>query len=151
MKTKEILLAAFLLLPALPYVSALPVETRKEPPVSLVRYESRMAVETSIIGRETATYHVMAYARQHMTVKLKALEGACDVTIYAPGRRPGDQPLFNGSASGNTYSGIVPATGDYTVTVSARTNEWATYVLEIFISSEKASDSIKPPQPKGNK
>ena len=84
MKMKEILLTTLLLLPALPAVSASPVETRKAEQVSLVRYESSMAVESSIRGHETATYHIMAYAGQHMTVKLKALKGSCDVNIYSP-------------------------------------------------------------------
>lgn len=96
----------------------------------------------AISGDDTATYRVSATAGQHLHVVLQTDNASNHFNIYAPGKGPGEEAMFTGSVDGNSYSGVVPVDGVYTVQVflirnAARRNESANYKLRAELKSRR--------------
>lgn len=130
-----VLLALALLLPALQGVAASPSFIRTER-ITFTRGSTTATVRASIRGSKSVSYLVRAKAGQNMGVRLVSAHRALYFNIYTPGKGPGDEARYISSLSGNSFSGTLPESGDYTVSVylfrsSARRNESARYRLEI--------------------
>lgn len=134
MKTKPII---FLLLLTLFSIRVYGAEDRYEQ-VTFPHGTSGTSIKSSLIGYQGVNYTLNAKAGQSMTVKLKSSNLSNYFNIYAPGKGPGDDAMFIGDISGNSYSGILPSTGTYTIQVflmrnAARRNEKADYTLDISV------------------
>ncbi len=99
---------------------------------------SGTTIEGKIQGYESYNYKIGANADQYMRVYLETKHTATYMNIYTPGKGPGDQAMFIGSTKGNSFTGILPEKGTYTIQVfmmrsAARRNETAKYQLHIGI------------------
>jgi hypothetical protein len=104
--------------------------------VIFARGSNTATIRASIRGSNSVSYLVHAKAGQNMRARLVSAHRALYFNIYTPGKGPGDEALYISSLSENSFSGTLPESGDYTVSVylfrsSARRNESATYRLEI--------------------
>ncbi|MCY1127584.1 SH3 domain-containing protein [Frigidibacter sp. RF13] len=106
---------------------------------------SGKTIKDTIVGYESVLYVVGAEAGQRMSVDLFPSNGATYFNIYRPGRGPGDEALASSGFLGegvfdiNRFEGVLPASGDYTISVylmrsAARRNERSDYSLGISIS-----------------
>jgi len=134
MKTKSLVL---LLLLTLFSVRAYAANDRSEQ-VKFPHGASGTSIKSSIVGYQGVNYTLDAKAGQSMTVNLKSGNLSNYFNIYAPGKGPGDEAMFIGDINGNSYSGVLPSTGTYTIQVflmrnAARRNEKANYTLEISV------------------
>lgn len=96
---------------------------------------SSTKVEGSIAGRETADYKANAKAGQTMNVELRASNSSIYFNVLPPGS---ESALFNGSTSGNKWTGDLPSNGDYIIRVylmgsAADRNDKVTYALSVGI------------------
>jgi hypothetical protein len=92
---------------------------------------SSVSLKGSIKGYEGVDYRLGARAGQTMAVTLKSSNRFTYFNILPPGE---ETALFVGSLSGNSFSGLLPKNGDYTVRVylmrnAARRNESADYSI----------------------
>ena len=103
--------------------------------------------EDRITGYESVAYTVGAEAGQRMQITLRASNPQTYFNVYAPGRGPGDEALANSGLLGpnvpdiNILDGILPTSGDYTVSVymmraAARRNEVSDFTLEVSVTGE---------------
>jgi len=88
-----------------------------------------------IFGDDTARYVLDARAGQNMQVSLSVDNPQAYFNILPPNSQTA---LFNGSVSGNSFSGKLPRTGRYVIEVyltraAARRNEEADFTLDIAI------------------
>jgi len=95
-------------------------------------------IKGKIKGYETYNYKLGAKSGQYMRVSLETKATSNYFNIFEPGKGPGDQAMYVGSTSGNTYTGNLPKDGTYTIQVymmrnAARRNEVANYQLHIGI------------------
>ena len=109
--------------------------------VQFAKGASSKTITGSIKGDASVDYVVGARAGQTMSVSLKPGNPSNYFNVLPPGS---DTALFVGSSSGNTYSGRLPANGDYRVRVylmrnAARRNEAANYTLTIGVTGTAAS------------
>lgn len=104
-------------------------------------------IADSITGYESILYKIGAEAGQRMKLRLEASNLATYFNVYAPGSGPGDQALVNSQFTGpmvpdlNVADAVLPASGDYTVSVymmrsAARRNEVSDFTLAISIEGE---------------
>ena len=107
-----------------------------------VRFEkgaSSASIQGSLKGYETVQYTLGARQEQRMTVDMTTDNGAAYFNIFEPGKKPGeDGAMFIGSTEGLSFSGSLPASGDFMIQVyqmrsAARRDEIAEYTLEIEI------------------
>lgn len=96
-------------------------------------------VTGTIKGYETVNYKVGAKSGQSMRVSLETSNDSSYFNIFVPEKGPGDGAMFIGSTKGNSYVGMLPASGVYTIQVymmrnAARRNETAHYKLHIGIN-----------------
>jgi len=102
-----------------------------------------------VAGREMASYRVGAEAGQRLGVTLDPTNGATYFNVYAPGSRPGDAALAASGLTGpmvpdlNRFDGVLPASGNYTVTVymmrsAARRGEVSDFRLRLRLSGALA-------------
>jgi hypothetical protein len=80
---------------------------------------------------------VRAGAGQTLAVTLKGANASNYFNVLPPGSK--DVGMFVGSTSGNSFAGVLPADGDYTVRVclmrsAARRNEASDYTLTISVT-----------------
>lgn len=117
---------------------------------------SSKLIKGKIQGYHYVDYLVRAGAGQTLSVALKSGNGANHFNLIAPGA--GDSAMFVGSMSGNSFSGMLPADGDYKIRVylmrnAARRNEVARYTLDVGISgaalmpTPAAQDALVPGTP----
>jgi hypothetical protein len=93
------------------------------------------AISGSIKGYAAVDYIVGAKAGQTLSVKLKTSNASNYFNVTAPGA---DAALFVGSTSGGEYTGVLPSSGDYKVSVylmrnAARRGESAKYTLTVGV------------------
>jgi hypothetical protein len=112
---------------------------------------SGTTIEGTITGRESVSYVLGASAGQTMSVRLTTASTSTYFNVYEPGRGPGDEALAVSEIMGpmvpdmNRFEGVVPASGDYIVSVylyrnAARAGETANYTLEISIGGASAAE-----------
>ncbi len=96
----------------------------------------------SIKGYGSVSYKIGASADQTMRLKLTTSHTATYFNLYGPGKGPGDEAIANSEMTDplNSYEGVLPANGDYTVSVymmrsAARRDEVANYTLGIAIDA----------------
>jgi len=123
------------LLLSLPAVAKDEVHTKQ---VHFDKGTSGTTVSGSIQGYESYNYKIGANANQYMRVYLETKHKATYMNIYAPGKGPGEEAMFIGSTKGDSFTGALPAKGNYTIQVfmmrsAARRNETANYQLHIGI------------------
>lgn len=105
------------------------------------------SISDSVAGRDAVLYRIGAEAGQTMSVSLSASNTATYFNIYAPGRGLGDEALVIGEFTDppNSWSGALPASGDYTVAVflyrsAARRGESATFTLDLSVTGALAPE-----------
>ena len=101
--------------------------------VQFAKGTSSKTIKASIRGDQSKLYVVNVRAGQKLTVKLTPSNASNYFNITAPGAQ---QALFIGSTEGNSYTGVVPSSGDYKIDVylmrnAARRNETSNYTLVI--------------------
>lgn len=101
---------------------------------------SQAVLSDAIAGYDAVVYRVGAEAGQTMRVALSPSNLATYFNVYAPGRGPGEEALGNGQFTQplNDWTGILPASGEYTVSVymmrsAARRNERSDFTIDISI------------------
>ncbi len=104
-----------------------------------------------IKGEQSVNYKIRAAAGQHMFVELSSDNGSNYFNIYLPGRSPGDEAMYVAAMGGLRYKGILPVTGEYTVSVflmrnAARRDEKANYSLELTIKGKAKPEPTPAPQ-----
>lgn len=99
------------------------------------------ATETGEIrGYEAVTYTLEARGGQSATFLFKPNNGECEFLVYRPDQTPGqNEAFFNGSSMGNEFSGILPASGTYSVWVglnrtAARGLQTCNYTIRFSIT-----------------
>jgi hypothetical protein len=113
-------------------------------------------IKGQVKGYRYVDYQVRAGAGQTLSVELKTSNASSYFNILPPGS--GDVAMFVGSTSGNPFSGVLPADGDYAIRVylmrnAARRNELARYTLTIDVSGQAlaatpaAEDALIPGTP----
>lgn len=101
--------------------------------------------QDEITGRESISYLVGARAGQRMVVGLESANTALYFNIYAPGSGPGGEALAVGDRIDemmrdiNAFDAVLPASGDYTVSVylfrnAARDGETAPFTMTVSIT-----------------
>jgi hypothetical protein len=90
----------------------------------------------TIRGYDGVKYQVGATAGQVMSALFKPGNNACYMNVAAPGS---ETAIFNGSSTGNEYSGNLQVSGNYTIQVylmrnAARRNERCKYSLTVEIT-----------------
>lgn len=106
-----------------------------------VKFESGTSgakITDQITGYESVLYRLGASAGQQMAVRLTATNASTYFNLYVPGKGPGDEAMFIGAITGNTFEGTLPASGDYGISVflyrnAARREETSDFTLEISI------------------
>ena len=99
--------------------------------VQFAKGTSSKTIKASIRGDQSKLYVVNVRAGQKLTVKLTPSNASNYFNITAPGAQ---QALFIGSTEGNSYTGVVPSSGDYKIDVflmrnAARRNETSNFTL----------------------
>ena len=119
-------------------------------PIRFAKGASSATVKASIKGSQTIDYTLRARAGQTMNVTLKTSNGSNYFNVLPPGSN--DVGIFVGSTSGDEFSSVLPADGEYKVRVylmrnAARRNEHANYTLTVRITgaSSGASGDAKVP------
>jgi len=115
--------------------------------VRFARGSSSATIKSSIKGYQSVNYTIDAKAAQSMTVRLSTSNRSNYFNIYAPGKGPGGEAMFVGSTSGNRYSGTLPSSGRYTISVylmrnAARRNETANFTLNVGITGSSSGTSV---------
>lgn len=115
--------------------------------VRFARGSSSATIKSSITGYQSVNYTIDAKAGQNMTVRLSTSNSSNYFNIYAPGKGPGGEAMFVGSSSGNRYSGTLPSSGRYTISVylmrnAARRNETASFTLNVGVTGSSSGTSV---------
>jgi hypothetical protein len=133
-------IAAALILnsPAASYASA-EVQDRRTERVHFAKGATSTVIKGQVKGYHYVDYQVRAGAGQTLSVELKTSNASSYFNILPPGS--GDVAMFVGSTSGNRFSGVLPADGDYAIRVylmrnAARRNESASYTLTVGVTGQ---------------
>jgi hypothetical protein len=107
--------------------------TVKPVAIQFAKGASSKVVKGTIRGDQSRLYTINVKAGQTLKVKLVTSNSSSYFNITAPGA---EQALFIGSTEGNSYTGVVPSSGNYTIDVylmrnAARRNETANYTLTV--------------------
>lgn len=99
---------------------------------------SGATISDSIKGYESVSYMLGAGEGQTMVVNMTSPNLSAYFNVYAPGKGPGDEAMYVGSTEGNNFRGVLPVSGEYTVSVylyrnAARRNEVANYTVDFGI------------------
>lgn len=112
---------------------------------------SETTIKGRIKGYGSVSYLLGANAGQVMRVKLTSRHTATYFNVYAPGKGPGDEAIAVSEMSDpiNTFEGVLPAKGQYTISVymmrsAARRNEVSDFSLDIAIDAKAGSDMGTP-------
>jgi hypothetical protein len=127
--------AAVLLQPVL--AGAQPAPPRQER-VSFAKGASSATIKAQIKGDADVDYLVRGAAGQTISVSLKVSNRSNYFNVLPPGRK--DVAMYVGQ-TGEAYTGMLPADGDYTVRVylmrnAARRNEVSNYELTIGVTGQ---------------
>jgi hypothetical protein len=147
--------ALFLLQPVAAATDSADPERRSER-VHFTKGATSTVIKSQIKGYHYVDYQVRAGAGQTLSVEMKTSNDANYFNILPPGS--GDVAMFVGSMSGNRFSGVLPADGDYAIRVylmrsAARRNEWARFTLTVDVSGQAlaatpaAEDALIPGTP----
>jgi hypothetical protein len=112
-----------------------PIKTER---VAFKAGASQAIVKGAIQGDTTVDYLLGAQAGQTMKVTLKASNRFTYFNVMETGK---DEAIFVGSTSGDTFEGLLPVTGDYTVRVylmrnAARRGEKSDYTVTFSITGK---------------
>ncbi|HSP96368.1 MAG TPA: DNA breaking-rejoining protein [Candidatus Dormibacteraeota bacterium] len=112
----------------------------RKQPVHFAPGKSSATISGTITGDQIVDYVLDASAGQQMNVALKSSNGSMYFNVLPPGS---EQAIFDGSPSGNTWSGALVRDGEYSVRVfpmrtAAHRDEKASYTLSIGVSGSKA-------------
>lgn len=106
-------------------------------PVQFAKGMSSFSTNSSLLGYDSVNYTLDAKAEQSMRV---SLSGSSNVgfNIYAPGDIPGVATALGSGSLGQDWSGVLPASGTYTVQVyqvraAARRGAQAAYAITFAI------------------
>jgi hypothetical protein len=82
--------------------------------------DAKTLTETGAISAsETMTYTIDAKSGHSASVTFRSNNAKCSFLIYGPGQTPGENAaMFDSAASGNQFSGFLPATGRYLVRIA---------------------------------
>lgn len=121
---------------AVPVASTAQTPSPKPERVQFARGTSSKVIRGSIRGYQSRLFVVNVAAGQTMRVKLFSSNASANFNVAAPGAQ---QALFIGSTSGNTFSDVIPSSGDYTIDLylmrsAARRNEAANFTITIGAS-----------------
>ena len=105
--------------------------------VQFAKGDTSAVVKGHLKGDSDVDYLVRAGAGQTLAVTLKGANASNYFNVLPPGSK--DVAMFVGSASGNSFTGVLPADGDHTVRVylmrsAARRNEAGDYTLSISVT-----------------
>jgi hypothetical protein len=105
--------------------------------VQFAKGATSAVVKGRLKGYATVDYLVRAGAGQTLSVSLKPSNPSNYFNVLPPGSK--DVGMFNGSTSGNSFTGVLPADGDYAVRVylmrsAARRNEAGDFTLTISVT-----------------
>lgn len=133
MKVKPILAVALLCGAYLAPATLQAQAAAKPVAIQFAKGASSKVIKGSIRGDQGRLYTINIKAGQTLKVKMVTSNGSSYFNITAPGAQ---QALFIGSTEGNSYSGVVPSSGNYTIDVylmrnAARRNETANYTLTV--------------------
>jgi hypothetical protein len=100
---------------------------------------SSATITGQLKGDVTVDYLVRASAGQTLEVTIKASNLSNYFNVLPPGSP--DAAMYIGQTSGDTFSGMLPADGDYTIRVylmrsAARRNEASTYTLTVRVTGK---------------
>lgn len=112
---------------------------RRSEPAHFTKGATSTVIKGQIKGDHYVDYQVRAGAGQTFSVEMKSSNASGYFNILAPGS--GDVAMFVGSTSGNRFSGVLPADGDYAIRVylmrnAARRNESAGYTLTVGVTGQ---------------
>ncbi len=112
-------------------------------PLQFAKGTSSATVKGSLKGDKTIDYKLRAKAGQNMSVTLKTSNGANYFNVLPPGSS--GEAIFIGSTSGNEWTSLLRADGEYTVRVylmrsAARRSETADYTLTVGITGSAAAN-----------
>lgn len=124
---------------AMPAIAQAPVRSER---VQFAKGAASKVIKASLKGYDIVDYLVGARAGQTMNVTFKTSNASSYFNLMAPGA--GETAMFVGSTAGNSFSGRLPANGDYRIRVylmrnAARRNEVANYTLTVGISAGAAT------------
>ena len=108
-------------------------------PVQFAAGANSATVKGSVKGYASVDYTLVAKAGQTLSVKMTTSNAASYFNVMPPGSA--GEAIFIGSSEGNNYSGVLPASGKYTVRVylmrsAARRNETASYSVSFKITGK---------------
>lgn len=103
--------------------------------VQFARGTSQKVIKGGVRGYDSVNYMVGARAGQRLNVSMRSTNGSNYFNVLAPGS---GEAMFAGSTSGNSFSGRLPADGDYRIQVylmrnAARRNESGNYTLTVGV------------------
>ena len=112
---------------------------RRSERVHFAKGATSTVVKGQVKGDHYIDYQVRAGAGQTLSVEMKTGNASSYFNILPPGS--GDVAMFIGSTSGNRFSGVLPADGDYSIRVylmrnAARRNESASYTLTVGVTGQ---------------
>lgn len=127
------LVVGFALLLSTAAITAQQVPEARTERVQFARGTTSAEIKGQIKGSQDVDYQVGALAGQTLTIKLDATNGSMYFNVNPP---DSDVSMFVGSTSGNSFTGLLPADGDYTIRVylmrsAARRNESGGYTLTV--------------------
>ena len=110
---------------------------------------SGTTINDTVSGRDAGLYRIGAEAGQIMSVVLSSDDTATYFNVYSPGSDLGDDALAvrEFSEPSNNWSGVLPASGEYTVAVflyraAARRGETSNFALDLSVVGE-AEDVVQ--------
>ncbi len=118
---------------ALPFATIAEAQTAKLERVQFAKGKSSKTIKGTIKGDQSRLFLVGLRAGQTITVKLVTSNASNYFNVTAPGA---EQAMFIGSSSGNTFTDVIPSTGDYKIDLylmrnAARRNESANFTITI--------------------
>lgn len=119
-------------------------------PVSFKKGESSATIKGRLKGDQTIDYSLRAKAGQTMSVDMKTSNAAAYFNVLPPGST--GEAIFIGSTSGDTWTGTLPADGEYKVRTylmrsAARRNEVANFTLNVAITGASHGGAVAPAVP----
>jgi hypothetical protein len=145
MRTQAILAIGLAALVGLAQARPAPAQTETQQ-VSFPAGSDGSTISATIKGQEAVRYVLGASAGQRMTVKMRTNNASAYFNITAPGAA---EALHIGSVAGNSFDGVLPAGGNYTVEVylmrnAARRGETAEFTIAFQITGAGAGGEVQP-------
>ena len=139
----HVVAAAAFLAVVIPAVAQAPIRTER---VEFARGTTSSTIKGTIKGDSSVDYKIGARAGQTLNVRLQSSNSSNYFNVIVPGA---DSAMFVGSMSGNSFTGTLPSSGDYTVRVylmrnAARRGESANYTLTVGVTNVSNSAASAP-------